>query len=151
MLYSHDNIVRTRDECARLLTDFGATIVGEDNGGAVLRCAVVDDSIGNGSGSQKGVRFRIEFTSLTERTFHPLSPPTAVFPPTLSKRRLGATAAGFESALVLVQEKGSVTTFRALVQRLREEWWLDNTLQTPSAFGFCGGSPATPQHERFSS
>ena len=37
---------------------------------------------------------------------------------------------GSQCAIVLIQEKGAVSTFRAVCRRLREEWTLD-ALQSP--------------------
>lgn len=44
-----------------------------------------------------------------------------------------ATAVGYACAIVLVQEKGSLSTFRAVCRWLREEWTLDALRSPPGA------------------
>jgi hypothetical protein len=50
--------------------------------------------------------------------------------------RLGAkNLAPFASTLVLVQEKGALSTFKYVYQRLRSEWRLDTPLRSPDLGG----------------
>lgn len=64
-----------------------------------------------------------------------LSQTSAAAKNTLSKVAVTMAESGFSCAIVLVQEKGSVSTFRTLCRWLREEWALD-ALVSPAA-----GSP----------
>ena len=60
---------------------------------------------------------------------------------------------GCQSAIVLVQEKGSMSTFRRLARRLKEEWMLDSGLQSPGFGAMSGGvgrmTPLVEQATRF--
>ena len=61
---------------------------------------------------------------------------------------------GCQSAIVLVQEKGSMSTFRRLARRLKEEWMLDSGLQSPGFGAMSGGgvgrmTPLVEQANRF--
>ncbi|KAI0064398.1 Pkinase-domain-containing protein [Artomyces pyxidatus] len=106
-LHSFDGAAATRTEARRLLAQNGVAI---EQAEGVLRCRV-DDAYDPASGAlvQKHTRFRIEFA----------------VPP------LGPGAKGtYSCTMVLVQEKGSVSTFRAVCQRLKEEWRLD-ALESP--------------------
>ena len=92
----------TRDECRRLLTIMGVRVVltrAENLG--VIKCRM-DDSI-DPMGTTKAVRFRVEV--------HGTTPSQLV--------------AGYRTALHLIQEKGSLSTFKVVYNRLRREWDLD--------------------------
>jgi hypothetical protein len=73
----------------------------------------------NGVVTQKQVRFRVEFQPY--RAPLPMSPapdgPVRAF--SLAPPQTGALCA---CTLTLVQEKGALSTFRAVYQRLRFEW-----------------------------
>ncbi|KIJ15863.1 hypothetical protein PAXINDRAFT_168854 [Paxillus involutus ATCC 200175] len=119
---------------------------------------VVDSN--NGALIQKHVRFRVEFTLGSPQCGGLLSPPlgtdsgagvgvgaspgAAASPmsPTLASARYALSRqgmAGYTCAIVLVQEKGSVSTFRALCRWLREEWTLDVLQSPPPPTGGQGG------------
>lgn len=60
-----------------------------------------------------------------------------------------AMAAGYTCAIVLVQEKGSLSTFRAVCRWLREEWTLDALRSPPGAGpGGQGGFLEQQQQQR---
>jgi hypothetical protein len=148
VLCSTDTMYATRNEAVRILEQFGV-IVGleETDGHGVLRCRMNDiiDTI-SGSVVQKQVRFRVEFSSSSSSSSHgqpqsptPASPRLPIYhasgpmSPTFrygfGKPSLGS---GFTCAILLVQEKGSVSSFRMVCRWLREEWALD-ALQSPVA------------------
>jgi hypothetical protein len=149
VLCSTDTIHATRNEAVRILEQFGV-IVGleETDGHRVLRCRMNDliDTM-SGSVAQKQVRFRIEFSSTSSSSSshgQPLSPTPAsprlpmyhVSGPMSPTFRYGfgkpSLGSGFTCAILLVQEKGSVSSFRMVCRWLREEWALD-ALQSPVA------------------
>ncbi|KAG2357325.1 kinase-like domain-containing protein [Suillus spraguei] len=149
VLCSTDTMYATRNEAVRILEQFGV-IVGleETDGHGVLRCRMNDliDTM-TGSVVQKQVRFRVEFSSSSSSSsshgqpqsptpasprlpmYHASGPMSPTFRYGFGKPSLGS---GFTCAILLVQEKGSVSSFRMVCRRLREEWALD-ALQSPVA------------------
>ncbi|KAG9313507.1 hypothetical protein JVU11DRAFT_5833 [Chiua virens] len=136
---------------------------------AMLRCKtneVVDGA--TGAVVQKHVRFRVEFSVGstqaggfvaptmtgsnmlgTQMAGGPMSP-TAVSSSLMSPRHaLGkqALAAGYTCAIMLVQEKGSLSTFRAVCRWLREEWTLD-ALRSPPGGGVGGQGSLFEQQQQ---
>jgi hypothetical protein len=145
----------TRDEVARQLAALGVLVTAEDVGGRLaLRCAVDDGGrLGPADASapadeRKAARFRVEFASAADGSFLPLasgaSTPGLGGAARRSARYSPAlTPAGpCECVAVLVQEKGSVATFRAVVARLRDAW----TLDAPASAGW-----GAPPHGHFGS
>jgi hypothetical protein len=170
VLYSPDDALATRDETMRLLFQFGVIVGVEDSdGGTVLRCRV-NDTIDPMTGSviQKRTFFRIEFASplgadhshgglSSPQAHYNGEPPTPYTPtggfsspipnsarPSLLNKNILMKMQGYMCAIVLVQEKGSMSTFRMVYKRLKEEWRLDSRLQSPGV-GMGGG--ATPLME----
>ncbi|OCH86506.1 Pkinase-domain-containing protein [Obba rivulosa] len=153
LLYSADDLQTTRLEVARLLESFGVVVVLEENQGwSVLKCRL--DEANDGSGPmQKQVRFRVEFSAgpaaqtysqpgTTPRLSRdPTSPRTSTLSPTRIKFD---TVSGYETVLGLVLEKGAVSTFKAVYQRLRNEWRLD-ALQSPKTASLGGATPSMEQ------
>ncbi|KAF8576382.1 Pkinase-domain-containing protein [Ramaria rubella] len=138
ILHSHNPCLTTRDEAARLLADLGVSVVLEDvQGWGVLKCKVDDMTDVNGVITQKQVRFRVEFQPY--RAAPPASPAADSSVRTFA---LGPqSGVVFACTLTLVQEKGALSTFRAVYQKLRMEWRLD-ALQSPVAGSmFSGGRP----------
>lgn len=66
-----------------------------------------------------------------------------------SRHALGkqAMAAGYACAIMLVQEKGSLSTFRAVCRWLREEWTLD-ALRSPPGVGMGGQASIFEQQQQ---
>ncbi|KAG8846080.1 hypothetical protein FRB91_001184 [Serendipita sp. 411] len=105
----------TRNECTKLLLALGVTVNVEGTG--TLTC------IFNGANDPAGVmapvkpvRFRIEFHTVTR--------PHAV--------------AGFTTSIVIIQEKGALSTFKLLYNRLRRDWEFDTPipiLKAPKSTG----------------
>jgi hypothetical protein len=157
VLYSHDDVSPTRDEAIRLLEQLGVTVASEEADGIpVLRCRVDEGlDIATGLAVQKRTTFRVEFL---------LQPSTAVggcgrhgqpqdsFSPSVGAARTGVgfgknnatKMSGYQCAVVLVQEKGSMSTFRVLARRMKEEWMLDSGLQSPGFGAMSGGGRMTP-------
>ncbi|KAF8546307.1 hypothetical protein OG21DRAFT_1527911, partial [Imleria badia] len=146
----------TRTETVRILEQLGVSIALEDPDGnasataSILRCRtneIVDGA--TGAVVQKHVRFRVEF-SVGSTQVGEFAAPTAgagsststgtsvtVSPRHASAFGKQAMAVGYACAIVLVQEKGSLSTFRAVCRWLREEWTLD-ALQSPPGGGSGG-------------
>ncbi|KAG9037548.1 hypothetical protein FRB95_005130 [Tulasnella sp. JGI-2019a] len=97
----------TRDECKNLLRTVGVSVVvqnSESVGGGVLKCKL--DEVRDPAGVMaivKAVRFRVECHQTSS----------------------SHTAAGYVTSLTLVQEKGALSSFKLLFNRLRREWELD--------------------------
>ncbi|KIM86797.1 hypothetical protein PILCRDRAFT_86432 [Piloderma croceum F 1598] len=143
VLCSTDNIFTTRQETTRLLEQFGVVVALEDaDGWGQLRCRV-DDILDAPTGTiaQKQTRFRVELYSAPGNAYSPhpgegttsrLSQQNSVSPhlnPTrysMNKYMMN----GSQCAILLIQEKGAVSAFRAVCRKLREEWTLD-ALQSP--------------------
>ncbi|KAF8137384.1 hypothetical protein EV363DRAFT_1317834 [Boletus edulis] len=137
---------------------------------AILRCRtneIVDGA--SGAVVQKHVRFRVEFsvgptqaggfvTSTTGTTSAGAvgntsggASPTGMSSSLMSPRHaLGkqAMAMGYACAIVLVQEKGSLSTFRAVCRWLREEWMLD-ALASPLGAGPGGQGIFMEQQQQY--
>jgi len=119
----------TRGECKRLLRSLGVVVILEDSeavDGGVLKCRL-DEVRGKFKEARmwsisnlyifymldpsgvlaviKAVRFRVEFHLGGVTSSH--------------------AAAGFKSSLSLIQEKGALSSFKLIFNRLRREWELD--------------------------
>ncbi|KAI0058992.1 hypothetical protein BV25DRAFT_1901867 [Artomyces pyxidatus] len=95
----------SREECRRLLTNIGVHVVlTQAEGMGTLKCRVDDlvDSAGV-MGVAKAVRFRVEVHSATATQ----------------------AVAGYATVLHLVQEKGALSSFKLVYNRLRRDWDLD--------------------------
>ncbi|KAH8116297.1 kinase-like domain-containing protein [Phellopilus nigrolimitatus] len=103
-LVSVHDAAMTREACRRMLTRFGVHVV-EDLRGGFLRCQLdeVRDSAGVMSVA-KAARFRVEVRALDARQ---------------------AAEAGYAVALEMVLEKGALSSFRLVHERLRRVWDLD--------------------------
>ncbi|WWD10158.1 hypothetical protein V865_008292 [Kwoniella europaea PYCC6329] len=132
-LISADDCASSRAECIKLLESFGASVILEDaDGWGVLKCRI--DEIRDVSGIiiPKSVRFRIEFlphsiwSSTTNNSHQPNSP---IIP---------GSPRGTTTSMTMVQEKGALSSFRAVYGRIRSEWRLDSLK-----------SPAISTHSRF--
>ncbi|KAG8991026.1 hypothetical protein FRB90_001491, partial [Tulasnella sp. 427] len=97
----------TRDECRKLLRSFGVSVVlqnSEGPTGGILKCKL--DEVRDPAGVMavvKAVRFRVEFN-------HTSSSHAIV---------------GYITSLTLMQEKGALSSFKLIFNRLRREWELD--------------------------
>jgi len=104
LLSVHD-VHTSREECKRILHGLGvrAVLIHADGPG-ILKCRLdeITDPAGV-MGVTKSVRFRVEVHTSSE----------------------AQEAAGYQTALQLVQEKGAASSFRLVYGRLRLEWDLD--------------------------
>lgn len=97
----------TRDECRKLLRSFGVGVVlqnSEGPTGGILKCKL--DEVRDPAGVMavvKAVRFRVEFSHTSS----------------------SHAIAGYITSLTLVQEKGALSSFKLIFNRLRREWELD--------------------------
>ncbi|KZT69956.1 Pkinase-domain-containing protein [Daedalea quercina L-15889] len=155
-LYSTTDLLTTRTEIARLLEQCGVLSMVEDHHSwYTLKCSTAD-SQEVPSGAYKQVRFRVDFASAGQQY---ASPSSAT--PRLSQSGLPVPSSsfggsrlrtdkffGYETGVALVLEKGSVSTFKAICQRVRAEWRLD-AMQSPRGTGApVGYTPSIEQ--RFS-
>ncbi|KAH7906608.1 kinase-like domain-containing protein [Hygrophoropsis aurantiaca] len=156
VLCSTDDISATRNEAIRILEQLGVAVALEEiDGHGLLKCRM-NDLIDANSNSviQKQVRFKVEFSTssnsnsisssfspspqmgsstprLPHQTPTPMSPTLSSFTRhSMGKQVQLAPGSGYTCAMVLMQEKGSVATFRSLCRWLREEWTLD-ALRSP--------------------
>lgn len=98
-VYDH---VTTRDTCKRLLSAMGVLVMSEDSGSLICRVEDVNDPSGVME-SIKAVRFRVEVHGVPH----------------------SQAVAGFTCSISLMQEKGALSTFKLIYNRLRREWQLD--------------------------
>ncbi|KLO14368.1 Pkinase-domain-containing protein [Schizopora paradoxa] len=148
-LHSTDSCVVTREEATRLLESFGCQVSLDDSHGwGALRCRF-DETAGSAleNPELKSVRFRVEFSAILGYTRQPTLTSSALTTSTTTEKErdigsypmspgagnsgLSSKAASrmsaknmtpFASTMVLVQEKGALSTFRHMYQRLRNEW-----------------------------
>ncbi|KAJ7512681.1 Pkinase-domain-containing protein [Mycena galericulata] len=162
VIYSPDGLEKTRREVGLLFERLGLVVEGsgfsfaEGMGGAeddftagmALRCKVEEASIDGAPMPLKPVRFRIEFSAAPcpqVLTYAPPSPshkhhsaPLSPNPNTASalmNRTASAGSAfppGCLSAIVLIHEKGSASTFRNVWKKLKETYSSGATAVYPS-------------------
>lgn len=142
-LCSTSGVVHTRNETTRLLQQFGVVVALEDTDGrGQLKCRI-DDILDASTGSvvQKATRFRVELHSASGSAFvsnigigpSRLSQQNPSSPNANQTRHSNMNkymVAGSQCMVVVIQEKGAVSTFRAICQQLKDEWILD-ALQSP--------------------
>ncbi|CAL1699251.1 unnamed protein product [Somion occarium] len=133
-LYSVDDPVATRNECARLLESVGVVIALEDNQTATTLKCRVDDVYDGNSLVQKQLRFRVEIQSNPAglSSANPMSPTMNSFATAIPMRSRPNVDKlnGFETVLTFHLEKGAVSTFKLLYQHVKLEWRLGG-LQSP--------------------
>lgn len=154
VLYSMDGVATTRSEVHRLLQALGVSVL-EDFQWGILKCRA-DDIFDGTTHIQKAARFRVEVTSasasgypqpsVTPRLSHnPMSPQTNSSVPTARSRSQFDKTQGCDTIIALVLEKGSVTTFKAVFQRLQADWPLEDALQSPRTSVFSAATPSLDQ------
>ena len=157
-LYSVLDVATTRVETTRLLEHFGVSISTEEKTGLSVLFCRVDDAHDAQSQNPKQVRFRVEFTSCTgsagsgsgpgastssSRPQLTFSQAAAAAVATKSRGENLAAAAGYDTMIGIALEKGSVSTFKNLCQRLRTEWRLDALVSPAHAQGVTPGIEQT--------
>lgn len=99
----------------------------EVEGVDILRCMMDDQVV------QRQVKFRVEFSVgvVGGSAFPYTHSPNPQSPNPQQSQRLSMnvnkmlSGAGYTCAIMMVLEKGSVSTFRSVYRRLREEWRMD--------------------------
>ncbi len=154
-LYSVLDVATTRVETTRLLEHFGVSIATEEKTGLSVLFCRVDDT--HDAQNQKQVRFRVEFTSCTGSAGAGSGPGASTSRPQLTFSQAAAAAAaatksrgenlaaaaGYDTMIGIALEKGSVSTFKNLCQRLRTEWRLDALVSPAHAQGVTPGIEQT--------
>ena len=73
-----------------------------------------------------------------------MSPPMNPVPTARSRSHFDK-APGYDTVIALILEKGSVTTFKAVHQRLQADWQLEDALLSPRTSVFGGATPSIDQ------
>ncbi|KAF8582778.1 Pkinase-domain-containing protein [Ramaria rubella] len=108
LLSVHDAYT-TRGECARLLRELGVSVLLADSDEhSILKCMLEEIRDSVGIVVTKAVRFRVELHSATNA--HSIS--------------------GYVTSLTMVQEKGALSSFKLVYNRLRRGWDMDTPPST---------------------
>ncbi|KAG6336391.1 hypothetical protein ID866_2711 [Astraeus odoratus] len=157
VLYSTASLRATQEETARILERLGAVVtlkeaVQEDSGQSaysggmrhatgigILQCEMAASAHGS------HVRFRVEFaTSTCQAHGLGIDVPASAPPAECSPLRLDSPG-NFSSAVVLTQEKGSGSAFKAMCQQLRGAWTLDAIIPTTTSLVAAELPSSTPR------
>ncbi|TFK46841.1 Pkinase-domain-containing protein [Heliocybe sulcata] len=139
VLYSCNDIFSAQRETVRVLEEAGVFVMMEDSEGTgVLKCRMDDIVDQMGIVLQKSVRFRVEFSPIqagqagSAARFVPPQVPVSSSRMSshassmLAKSSMKNVAGtGVSCAMVLIQEKGAVSTFRLIYSRLKDHWRLE--------------------------
>ncbi|KAJ3868247.1 kinase-like domain-containing protein [Lentinula novae-zelandiae] len=142
ILYSIDDVTKTRRDLLHLLASLGVVVevnsceTGVERENSPLRCRTEESpSDALAHLGLKPVKFRIELTSIGDEgessgTFpsSPVTPlsnghhlfPTAGAPGARGRSSTLGSVHGFLSALIVIQEKGSASTFKAILRKLKD-------------------------------
>jgi serine/threonine protein kinase len=134
-LMSVENFSTTHTEIKRLLLSCGARVFVEDSENAgILKCSLADGKANGEHGSiatvSKPIRFRVEFHNLPVSSA--LASPALGTPRSMHSPALSSTGAAYATSVVLIQEKGSLSTFKQIYHTLRDAWTLDMQASTPA-------------------
>jgi len=141
-LMSTENFSITHTETKRLLLHSGARVFVEDSENAgVLKCSLNEGR----DGSSKPVRFRVEFQilPLSSTAASPAiggTPKSILASPALSLQSPLPPQQHYATSITLIQEKGSLASFKQVYNSLKRTW----TLDAPS--GSVPSSPVTPNY-----
>ncbi|KAI6124565.1 Pkinase-domain-containing protein [Pisolithus croceorrhizus] len=141
VLYSTAPFRATCNETIRTLERLGVAVGPQESSPRrqdcgitnIMRCRMNDGVKCLGSGVvQKSIQFRIEFSLSPnapsgDALWPQLPALTSSTPPHQRSLATGATARDYPCAVVLVQEKGSVSAFKTICRRLCELWTLDTS------------------------
>ncbi|KAG8899364.1 hypothetical protein FRB99_006764, partial [Tulasnella sp. 403] len=103
----------TRTECRKLLRSFGVKVIAENSEsptGGILKCLL--EEISDPAGVMavvKSVRFRVEF----------------------HRTGMSQAVGGYLTSIVMVQERGALSSFKLVFNRLRRDWELDVSRPPP--------------------
>jgi serine/threonine protein kinase len=127
-LMSTENFSTTHMETKRLLLHSGARVFVEDSENAgVLKCSLNEGNVG----SSKPVRFRVEFQILPKSsTASPAiggTPRSILASPLLSSHSpsVQQQQQQYATSITLIQEKGSLASFKQVYNSLKRSWTLD--------------------------
>ncbi|KAJ3728037.1 kinase-like domain-containing protein [Lentinula guzmanii] len=150
ILYSTDDVAKTRRDLHHLLVSLGVVVELSEPGvddNSLLRCRVEElpsDALGHLG--MKPVKFRIEFTSIGDEGdsgMFPSSPsPHLPLSPLLSPNLVAGSVHGFSSAMIVIQEKGSTLTFKAIWKKLKDVY--DDGCGEPFSSNFSPVMTSTP-------
>lgn len=152
-LMSTENFSITHAEVKRLLHYSGARVFVEDSEHmGILKCSLAELKEGGMSTSTKPVRFRVEFNILPMssggaspaiggRQSAMASPALSNIssPSYTSSSSSGRNTAMYATQVTLIQEKGALSSFKAVYHSLRKQWSLDL-----AASGSSGSVPNSP-------
>lgn len=154
LLYSPEGLDETRRRLLRFLQDLGIEVEVEES---VLKCKIEDSNpaVVLRLGSVRPLRFRIELNDRNIPSGMRTVPSvmnrrhTALKSPVLSSAPTSDSAAdSAKTAIVLVQEKGSMTTYKVIWKRLKDAY-TDHSLAThPSQCRSPVMGPVTPMMEQ---
>lgn len=140
-LASVHDVPETRETCKLMLMSYGVTVVSSSSEGlkggggigpntpSVLRCHL--EEIRDLTGVMavtKAVKFRVEVCSLSQNQ---------------------AAEAGYATTVQLIQEKGALSSFKLIFQRLRKDWGLDETDKRELETNYVLQNPRSPVEGRF--
>lgn len=125
-LMSTENFSITHAETKRLLLNSGARVFVEDSENAgVLKCSLTEGKEIN----SKPLRFRVEFQILPMSSLASPAlggtPKSAMASPALSSHSNQSQAAHYATCVNLIQEKGSLASFKSIYHSLKRTWTLD--------------------------
>ncbi|KAJ3892158.1 Pkinase-domain-containing protein [Lentinula edodes] len=143
VLYSIDDVTKTRRDLLHLLASLGVVVEvnlgepGVERENSPLRCRTEESpSDALAHLGLKPVKFRIELTSIGDEGGSSTFPSSPVTPlstlggglksphlpssPLLSPNYFAGSVHGFLSALIVIQEKGSASTFKAIWKKLKD-------------------------------
>ncbi|EKM57552.1 uncharacterized protein PHACADRAFT_206451 [Phanerochaete carnosa HHB-10118-sp] len=142
LLYSSDDVATSRNEVRQLLQGLGISVL-EDYQWGIFKCRA-EDVYEHETLVQKATRFRVEVHNTAGYAHGVVATPRLshnAMSPQMSAARSRPFLErphGCDTVIALVLEKGSVTTFKAVYQRVKADWRLD-ALQSPRA-SIVGGS-----------
>ena len=155
VLYSVLDLPTTRTEIVRLLEGFGVAVATSEEGGAVPRsqhqwergtngngrvlfCRADDGALGLAAQpQQKQVRFRVELSNGGLGAARGVGGGKGAVDHTQVHAQ--AQGPGYDTAIGIALDKGSVSTFKGLCQRLRTEWRLNALVSPESGVGAMPG------------
>ncbi|UZJ52773.1 hypothetical protein CBS101457_002093 [Exobasidium rhododendri] len=118
-LMSMENFSITHNETKRLLLNSGARVFVEDSENAgVFKCSMTEGKEFN----SKPLRFRVEFQILPMSS---AASPAFGSAPRSAMNSPALSAQHYATSVTLIQEKGSLTSFKQIYQSLKRNWTLD--------------------------
>lgn len=154
-LMSIENFSTTHAEAKRLLQSCGARVFVEDSENTgTLKCSLAEVRTGvqgvqsnESHQSAKPLRFRVEFQIL------PMSSTASPALGSSTPRSIGSAASpnlsgngvAYATSVTLIQEKGSLSTFKQIYHAMRDVWVLDVPISSPAMSNVNSPSPGIAQ------